>query len=643
MSDSAFKVNRGLTLNPQPSIPTNPINGDIYYDANMDTFVFYDNGFWINLASRIDVASANSINSTQLTAAVVQNSLIRITGSTASNLYGLAASTGGRTVVVYNQSSAVLTIDNNSVSEPTAANRILTYNGGNVIVLPGQAVTLVYDDVQDAWILASAPGSSSGGNGGDFGLSSLTYQAVFDDAFTSSPTLPSTAVDMSQTNAVYSPTNLLFTLSYDATQTLTGTGTAMGLSAPATFTVNVGDVILFGGQARKITAVSSQISFTIEAAFSTNPSSSPCTVSQAVYTVDINNYTNNGTEESLFTAYNGLALPDFLLDYEDSATGTEPNMTTTPDVSFTASASGTATDYTSIMTRAELDGVDSITPLVTPGTDLFIRFFANPALSGSGTVNLLSYEAFIHNTASISGTGFALSQAYCFTDGSEIPVNCSQPTVVGGRTQISGLPFYSNNLNLGEPNGQLIVFVNGQKIPRYTSGVTKSTDAYYLEINSNTIQLDSDYSGYNFAVEIIRWSGVIDSNVQNTAKISALTGFIVGSTTDVSNGVANFSSLQLILGNSPPANLNIFVLNSYNTSEHITVSSPVTIQGQGRGTQIAGLVTITSQFATIKNLRFNSNVTISGTQNYVRECFSAPGVTITESTPGSNSLLIIGE
>ena len=81
MANSAFKVNKGLTLNPQSSIPTTPTSGDVYYDATLSTFVFYNNGKWINLASQVDVASAALLNSVEFTAAVVQNPLVRIRGA----------------------------------------------------------------------------------------------------------------------------------------------------------------------------------------------------------------------------------------------------------------------------------------------------------------------------------------------------------------------------------------------------------------------------------------------------------------------------------------------------------------------------------------------------------------------------------
>jgi len=152
MSDNAFRINRGVCLNPQSAAPVNPTNGDIYFDSTLNTFVFYENGFWISLADRVDVASAANLTSTNFNAAAIQASLIRITGSTASNLNGLTASTDGKQVIIYNQTNVDMTLKNESATEGTAQNRIVTYDGGNLIVGAGQTVTLVYDGGQSRWI-----------------------------------------------------------------------------------------------------------------------------------------------------------------------------------------------------------------------------------------------------------------------------------------------------------------------------------------------------------------------------------------------------------------------------------------------------------------------------------------------------------
>jgi hypothetical protein len=49
MSDSFLKVRKGITLAPQSSEPSNPTNGDIYYDSSLNKFRKYENGAWTNL------------------------------------------------------------------------------------------------------------------------------------------------------------------------------------------------------------------------------------------------------------------------------------------------------------------------------------------------------------------------------------------------------------------------------------------------------------------------------------------------------------------------------------------------------------------------------------------------------------------
>lgn len=51
MADNHFKVNRGLSLAPQTSAPSNPANGDVYYDSVLNKFRKYENGAWTDFGS----------------------------------------------------------------------------------------------------------------------------------------------------------------------------------------------------------------------------------------------------------------------------------------------------------------------------------------------------------------------------------------------------------------------------------------------------------------------------------------------------------------------------------------------------------------------------------------------------------------
>jgi hypothetical protein len=167
------KINLGMNFKPQTVTPTNPSNGDVYYDSTRNTLVHYVNGNWSDVQSRSDVASATTMTSTNFTASIVQSSLIRITGSTAGTIAGLTASSDGKFVVIYNESTALMTIANNSGSEGAAANRILTPSGVPITLTAGQSVLMTYDGSQSNWIALASSSSSSGSGSGKNYLSSI--------------------------------------------------------------------------------------------------------------------------------------------------------------------------------------------------------------------------------------------------------------------------------------------------------------------------------------------------------------------------------------------------------------------------------------------------------------------------------------
>lgn len=66
----------------------------------------------------------------------------------------------------------------------------------------------------------------------------------------------------------------------DSTKTVTGTGTAMVMSAAPEFTVRVGNYLTVGSETKRITVVTNQTNYTIASAFSSDPSAAACTVTQ---------------------------------------------------------------------------------------------------------------------------------------------------------------------------------------------------------------------------------------------------------------------------------------------------------------------------------------------------------------------------
>lgn len=410
MADNHFKINRGLSLVPQTSAPSNPANGDIYYDSTLNKFRKYQNAQWTDL------------------------------------------DTGG-----------------------------------------------------------------SGSGAGD-DLNALKYRVSFSEDFsdplTESNTINTTAGRTDST--LYSQTNTLFQLSYDAAKTVSTSSTTATLSATPSFTVKAGDMLIAGGIAKRIATVNSQTSYVLESAFGSNllAGTAAC-VSQAVHTVDLNNYAGDGLAPSAAIA---TTMNEVLVDYEDSTTSADTIFDIgTPHVGYSTSVDGTT--YSAAQSKPSLlsTTLEPVT-FTAAGSNLYLRFFANKT-TGTGSVNLLGFKAYFHAQATTTN-GNLLNQAYCISDGTGVEINCSVSTVAL-KTRIALAFTYLNGINLGTANGQLDVFINGQKIPRYVDA-TITPSASYTEIDSSTIQLEDDYSSLAYSIEVIKRVGVVDTSTTNTARIAAL-------------------------------------------------------------------------------------------------------------------------
>ncbi len=362
-------------------------------------------------------------------------------------------------------------------------------------------------------------GSSSGSGTGD-DLDALLFRASFTDKFDEGPTDSASAVDVGAAktdSTAYSFANALYQLNYDASKTIAAgtTTTNINLSAVAAFTVKTGDVVIANNQARKITAVASQSSFTTEA-FSVAPTlAGQVTVSQAVHTLDVYNLAVDGV--ALSAAFSGATFQDVLLDYEDtSAVGDAIfDVNTTPVVAASASADGTT--FTDLKLRATLE-TDTMNSFLLPaaGTGLYLRFFANKT-SGTGIVNVLGYRAFMQKST-VATAGGITNSSYVFTNGVGTPVNATV-SVVGGKTTIT-LPWqYALGVYSGTSASSIEVWLNGQKLPRFINS-TLTPDGSFLETSSNVVTLDSDYSALNLAVEIFQRTQIVDNSTINTTNIA---------------------------------------------------------------------------------------------------------------------------
>jgi hypothetical protein len=245
---------------------------------------------------------------------------------------------------------------------------------------------------------------------------------------------------------------------------------------------------------------------------------------------------------------------------------------------------------------------------------LFLVFFPNPDNTAvTDQANILGYECSIYTKETLQNGGY-LNSAFCMTDSTGTPNNCSNPTVVGGKTRIT-LDFdYVPELNSTLPDGDLEVKVEGSDVPRWFSGVV---GAYYTEVSGSTRQIDlhTNLSGVSFSVHVKRRQGSIDTSDQNATRIAAMQEAIVGSAAQVAAGQATHSSLQAA-HDALSSNGRILLLVSTITENFSWTKQGIMIEGKGYGSVL------------------NGNLTCSATKNYARAFKVVGNINLTSSDDG---------
>lgn len=156
MADNSFKINKSANFNPQPGLPTNPVDGDFYYDANVQSFVYFHNGKFASMDSVGLVTAQDPMTSAQFTPAIVQNSVVKIvSGVSPTHLTGISASFSAKRLTIYNAGTSYITVEHEDASEPTANNRIHTPTAGDMNLIAGEVAVFTYDIVQNRWLLVS--------------------------------------------------------------------------------------------------------------------------------------------------------------------------------------------------------------------------------------------------------------------------------------------------------------------------------------------------------------------------------------------------------------------------------------------------------------------------------------------------------
>jgi hypothetical protein len=148
-------------------------------------------------------------------------------------------------------------------------------------------------------------------------------------------------------------------------------------------------------------------------------------------------------------------------------------------------------------------------------------------------------------------------------------------------------------------------------------------------------------TGNYYLTYTVSGSAVQSSTAPYAAKIALLADIFVGTSTDVSSGYADFSSLQSAI-NAASAGQKIKIRGNLSITENITLNKRVFIEGNGYDSYINGTFTFTAtSHATIKNFRC-STVTLdaSSNKNFVSQMFLATSAT--DNGSGNQITAIVG-
>lgn len=213
-----------------------------------------------------------------------------------------------------------------------------------------------------------------------------------------------------------------------------------------------------------------------------------------------------------------------------------------------------------------------------------------------------------------------IKSAFAMSDGSLAEINCLTPSTVLGKTRLTLNFPYIMNMNAGTTAGHLEVIVDGQVLPRFISGSV--TGAYYVEVNSTTIEFATDYNATPITLEVRINQGIADVSAVNSYIIQSLLETVVGSAADVTAGVAGFTSIAAAVASAAAGGI-ITILRSYSGVENVVLSKELTIQGQGKRSKITGSLTFSSQYCLVKNIYVTGNISFTAPSiaNIMDDCW----------------------
>jgi hypothetical protein len=504
-------------------------------------------------------------------------------------------------------------------------------------------------------------GSGSGSEASGTLIPEGGYKAAIEDSFSVNKTDPTSFIS-SLSSASYDLVNAIYKISCDKSKTITTVGTAYTISSAPSFTMQAGDIIWDNSQRvwRRVSSVTTPTTGVLNSAFPIDLTSAAGMISQAIHSKDFANYGDPAglTEELPYSTLLGtINHQAILVDYVDSLASSDAygDMTSTARIAMVASNDGLVTDlisypnentYGNLYTRPTFPAQINDYGLLSTNSNkerLFLTFFANPDNGAvTSSCNLIKYKLSCYPEEIVSKGG-VLQSAYCWTDSSSTPNQCTNPTLVADPvyaatvTQINLSWDYIPGLNSNKPDGDLVVILEGAQIPRYYTGITGLS---YREIDSRTIRLNSDLSASTFSVHVQKRQGSIDTKSENAAKLLAMYTAIVGSSSQVAIGAATHTSITSAIADISAGQSILVLAGTY--TENVTMNKACVIEGQGNASVISGNLIVTADYCKFSKMRVTGNVTTNAGADYNDlSIFWTANSTIITNNGASNIIIAI--
>jgi hypothetical protein len=486
--------------NIQATLSLKTLTAPVINNATADTITGIGTGnlsLQANAAGKV-VVEAVSFDSSTISAATDLN--INTTG-TAKTYFQVTGTNVARVdldgIAFLNQKDARFYDSDNS--NYVAFDAPATVPADYTITLPAASplanTALVYDGTTYKW--GAAGGADSAGANDD--ILATAFRARILDSFDDAPSLVSTGSSTingtaTVTTAIHVPANQLYQIQYINTS-ISGADTFTPTITPVGgYTLQQGDAVVFNGQVRFLNAT-----LGIDTVF--GAASGSCVVSKTVGSWEL--YTSNFDGDSISDAFSNTSFSEYLIDYQDSATAVYQTGIN-PLVAYSVSQDGSAWSNPVNRPQYQTDEIQSGT-FASPGTALYVRLFANANTTGSGTINLLEYRAYMQKSPIVASG--SVNQAYTRLAFPSVgdPKGCTvlDPALYGGKSAIELDWDYSLGVNPTLAYGALDVYINGQIIPRFIDSVT-TNGAYYTESPNRIIVLDSNYSTSPYAIQVIQ-------------------------------------------------------------------------------------------------------------------------------------------